>query len=194
MKHAIWILGLLSLSSPAFAGMQLGLSGAWAQHHLGLETHTMQMGKASLSVDLGSYFRIGYSFSQTSQHIEGYEDEAEDGEDPIYVAFEQDVLMNSHSVDLFAILYAGSIMTPYIFAGGAMKYFVLEKRKVGRTPKRETGEEPSPNFGAGLSISITKSFAMKIANTWSMGVKKTIDGEVGMARDSQFEVGISYSL
>jgi hypothetical protein len=181
-------------SSTALAGVSFGVSGAWAKNHLGLETHTMQMGKATMSVDLGSYLRLGYSFAQILQHREGYENQAEEGEDPSYIYFEQDVAQNSHSVDLFAILYAGSVLTPYVFAGGAMKYYKIYTEKEGKEPTMDEDSAPSPNWGVGLSISISKNFSIKLSNTWSLGMSKSIDGEMKSERDSQLEVGVTYAI
>jgi len=151
-------------------------------------------GKGSISVDLGSYIRLGYSYSQAFQHQEGYENKADEDEPRELVYREQDIRQTSHAVNLFIVLFAGDIFTPYIFGGMAMKYFVIDTKEEGEEPKRETGKGPSPNGGAGLSIALNKNFSLKFSYTLSLAVKEDYYGETSSATDTQFEVGLSYKI
>jgi hypothetical protein len=199
LKFGIVCLALTTISFfslPAFAGMDLGVSGSYAVSHLGLQTHTSKSGKASVSIDLGQYFRLGYSYKVMNQFREGYVDKAEDEAEENLVAFEQEVTQTTHAVDIFAILYAGQVFTPFIFVGAAIKSFKITYQEEGGKPEEDNlGPIPVPNYGAGLAININRQFSLKITNTWSTGfTQEPGDDEARSVRDSQLDIGINYRI
>lgn len=186
---------ILLQSSGAIAAVSIGLSGSWAKNHLGLQSQTTQSGKASVTADLGPYFRLGYSFRQTFQNRKGYIDKASDGEDEDLVYFEQSVNMMTHSMDIFAVLYAGRIFTPFIFVGAAVKYYKITIEEEDTDEKHsEYGPLPVPNYGLGMAVAINRTFSAKITNTWSSGVSTDAEGKSRRVRDSQIDIGISYKI
>jgi len=176
------------------AGITLGIAGSQSKSHLGLQELSTVSGKGSISVDLGSYIRLGYAYSQAFQHQEGYENKAAEDEPKELVYREQDIRQTAHTVNLFVVLFAGEIFTPYIFGGMAMKYYVIDTKEEGKDPVRETGSGPSPNGGAGLSIALNKNFSMKFTYTLSMASKEDYYGKKTAATDTQFDVGLSYKI
>jgi opacity protein-like surface antigen len=177
-----------------YASSEIGVHGNWSKNYLGLETHTSQSYRGTISTDLISIFRIGYSYRHGYQHREGYQDVSADPENPSYRYFEQDVLQKTHSVDLFIILYAGEMLTPYIFVGMARKDYEITIREEGGEPTHAKATVPGPTWGAGLAIALSSNFVLKASNTWSIGQTTNIQGETKMMQDSQMDVGISYRL
>lgn len=194
--QAILLLGICGFAPQSYAGMDIGLSGGFGTAHLGLQTHTTKSGSASVSIDLGSYFRIGYSYRLTNQYREGYMEKANSGDEKKLVYFEQEVLQNTHSLDIFAILYAGQVFTPYVFVGAALKSYKITYEEEGTAPEKDTlGPIPVPNYGVGLAINISRSFKLKLSNTWSTGfTQKPGENETQNVTDSQLDVGISYRI
>lgn len=176
----------------AMAGLHLGISGTAATNHLGRQTQKVQAGKGSLAVDLGSYFRLSYSFQAKLQSREGQLESSEvDGE---YIDFKEEINQTGHSIDLFVILYAGELFTPFVFVGGALKHYRIYYEEEGEEPTEVEGPLPGYNYGAGFAISLNRSFSLKITNTWSPGVTINKAGEERDIRDVQTDVGINYHL
>lgn len=192
----VTILGSLFYSSLAFGAVHFGISGNAKTDNLGLETHRSQSGKASVSFDMGSYFRLGVSALREMQQIEGYRNFSDDKDaDP--VEFNSRVVVDVYSLDLITVLYSGEIFTPFIFVGAALKNYEVatESEIAGIDESDAMTYGPVPNGGGGLAISLSRDFSLKLTYTMSPGV--TFDPETKEGKrvlDQRTDVGISYRL
>ncbi len=184
----------LSLANESLATIRLGIAGSQSKSHLGLQELTSVSGKGSISFDIGSYVRLGYSYAQAFQHQEGYENKADEGEPKELVYREQDIRQISHSINLFIVLYAGEIFTPFIFGGGGIKRYIIDTNEEGADPDHKDVTIPSPSGGAGLSIALSQNFSMKLTHTSSLGMSEDVNGKEASEIDTQFDVGLSYKI
>lgn len=191
-KKATLSLYLISLlSTPASAGMQLSLGGSHSQSNAGYQKIESGAGSAGLSLDLGDYFRIGYTHRQELSSTTGYQLKEATNQ---YVYFESLSHVKSNSVDLTLILYAGEIITPFIFAGVTVKQYSTDMQEADGTHEHMELTYPGPQGGAGLGIRLNQKFSLKITYTMSPGVTQLPGALAESTIDTYTQVGISYSL
>ena len=188
----VTLIVLLS-ANPVLAAVHFGVSGTVSTSNLGLETTRKQSGKGSVAIDLGSYFRLGYSFRKIHEQEENYR---RDEDTSNLYRSEQDMVLDVHAFDLIAILYAGELFTPFVFVGAAWKYYDISyyDEEEGRG-SNQLFMGPVENYGGGLSISLNKDFSLKVTTTWSPGWKinpDDPDGKLEKVRDVQTDIGLSY--
>jgi len=196
-KFIFIFLCAMTVTSLATAAVHVGISGSVATNNLGLEVHRSQAGKASLGLDLGSYFRLSLSAQQRVEREHGYKDMAEDEEDEDLVAYEAEIRQMTYALDLIAVLYQGELLTPFIFVGAAFKGYDINSQTEGEEPVHaEAWYGPVPNYGGGLAVSLNKNFSLKLTNTWSDGVRVDPDdtSKQRKVRDVQTDIGLSYKF
>jgi opacity protein-like surface antigen len=185
-------------STPAFSAIHFGLSGSAATSHLGLETHKTQSGKASVAVDLGSYFRLSLGAMRQIQNESGYKNFTDD-DNAEAIPYKATTAQNVYSLDFIAVLYAGEIFTPYLFVGAAFKnYEISVSSEGGPNESTQFSFGPVPQYGAGLAVALSKDFSLKLTYTMSDGVvKDPAKPEEDPGRrvsDTRVDIGISYKL
>jgi hypothetical protein len=196
MTKSLFAFVLLFTSQIAFSAIHVGLSGSAATNNLGLEEHHSQAGKASIATDLGSYFRLSLSGQYRTETEEGHKDIAQEGETERLVAYSAETDQTAYALDLIAVLYSGELVTPFVFAGMAIKSYIINMDTQGEGHQHYSDSYPAPDYGVGLAFSLNKNFSLKITNTWSIGVR--IDPEdtskVKRVRDIQTDIGLSYKI
>lgn len=177
-------------AATGLAGVQFSLRGSQSNSNAGLQEVKSSSGSAGVSFDLGSYVRLGYTFSAQTQSAKGW---VEDEDTSNYYIYDSRSIMTSSGIDLTLILYAGEVFTPYILAGGAMKSYDIETYQENKGRKKNVGKIPSPTGGAGLSIRIGKQFSLTLSQHYSVGIKEVPGQESESAIDVSSQVGIQYS-
>ena len=195
IRHQIFVTifsALLCLESgSSYAVMHLSLSGSHSDSNAGLQKIEAGSLSASVAFDLGDYFRLGYTHMQQLQSAIG---NTQDQETKVYTAIRSKSHVVSHSVDLTAILYAGEIFTPYIFAGMGVKTYNIENKEGDKPTEKTTVTIPNPNGGAGMAIRLNQKFSLKLSYTVSPGVKQEPNKPQEGTTDSYAQIGIQYSL
>lgn len=190
------IAAVISLQAAAIqAAVHFTLSGSRSDSNVGLIQVDAANLSGSLSFDMGTYLRLGYTHLQALQSSEGYtqEKEAADGTPGAYTPYTSSSHITSHMVDLTVLLYAGETFTPYIFAGYGKKFYRTESKEGDEATKVNIGSYPTPGGGAGLAIKMTQRFSLKLSHSLSLGVKQRPNKLDEMTVDSSSQVGIQYT-
>lgn len=188
-----YILALVLLcSSPAFAGVYLGIDGAYGKSHLGLLTKETGSIGGSITIDLGANLRLGFKHKQEQSVTKGY---VEDDASPnTYHTYREKMQVVANAGNLILVLYNGEVFTPYIFAGFALKMYQIEVEKDGLVSTTSI-TVPGPNGGVGLLIRMSQRFSLKATHTLSIGVQQdAVTGKSEQTLDSETDVGIQYSF
>jgi hypothetical protein len=178
-------------SSSADAAMHVSLMGSHSQANAGYQKIESGSGSAGVAIDLGQYFRLGYTHRQELSATKGYKDKNDDNQ---FVYFESLTHITSNDVDLTLILYAGDIFTPFIFAGVGVKHYVIDMVEADGTREHNDFVYPGPQGGAGMSIRINQKFSLKLTYTMSPGVSKLPGEKEQGTIDNYTQIGISYTL
>lgn len=182
---------VLTFSQPAHSGVQVTLGGSHSKSNAGYQKIESGAGSAGVSLDLGEYFRIGYTHRQELSSTTGYQLKEATNQ---YVYFRSLSQVTSNSVDLTLILFAGDYVTPFVFAGLSVKNYSTDAIESDGTRESMRLTYPGPQGGAGLGIRLNQKFSLKITYTMSPGVTQ-IPGQQGSATtDTYTQVGISYAL
>jgi hypothetical protein len=181
----------LLVPTSSFSAMHLSLSGSHSDSNAGLQKIQGGSLSGSVSFDLGSYFRLGYTHLQQLQSAAGYTQDADTKE---YTAIKSKSHVVSHSVDLTAVLYAGEIFTPYVFVGMGVKSYNIENKEGDKPAEKISVAIPNPNGGAGMAVRLTQKFSLKLTYTVSPGVKQEPNKPQESTTDSYAQVGIQYTL
>ncbi len=191
---------VLTLSaSPALAGVSLGISGTDSTSNSLFKTKDSGGISATISLDLGSYFRIGYTHRQATETEDGWEAQT-NGTETSLVPIDKYYKEYSNAIDLTVVLYQGQIFTPFIFGGGVCKRFRINN-KVGdqHDAYSDKSECPLPNGGFGLAINLNQNFSLRFSRTYSAAgitVQQQEDGSFLPKRaiDVYSQYGITYKL
>ncbi len=182
---------ILLPSSLARAAVNLTLGGSHSQSNAGYQKIESGAGSAGISVDLGDYFRVGYTHRQELASTTGYQLKEATKQ---YVYFESLSHVTSNAVDLTLILYAGDIVTPFIFAGVNVKHYSTDNKEADGTHEHLDLVYPGPQGGAGIGIRLNQKFSLKVTYTMSPGVTQTPDQPAAQTLDTYSQLGISYAL
>lgn len=199
---------LLSASSVASAGMHFTLAGSHSVANAGYQKIESGAGSGTVDIDLGEYFRIGFTHREELASTTGYAllkkadgtTKTNDAGVEQYGKFASLNKSITNSVDLTIVLYGGDIITPYIFGGIAMKSYDIETEQQtdltsGTVTKEKTHVAfPTPSGGAGLAIRLGQKFSLKLSHTLTQGVKQLPGEPLEKTTDGYSQVGISYAL
>jgi hypothetical protein len=195
LRHtlSVIILGAITFltAQTSQAAMHVSLMGSHSQSNAGYQSIESGAGSAGVAFDLGQYFRLGFTHRQELSSTKGYKNKEETN---TYVYFESLSHVTSNDVDLTLILYAGDIVTPFIFAGVGVRHYVTDMQEADGTREHMDFVYPGPQGGAGLSIRINQKFSLKLTYTMSPGVSKLPGEEEKSTLDNYTQVGISYTL
>ena len=175
----------------ARAALHLSLGGSHSESNAGYQKIESGAGSAGLSIDLGDYFRVGFTHRQELSSTSGYQLKEATNQ---YVYFQSVSHVTSNAVDLTLILYAGEIVTPFIFAGVNVKHYSTDTQEADGTREHMELTYPGPQGGAGLGIRLNQKFSLKITYTMSPGIKQLPGEQAVSTTDTYTQVGISYAL
>jgi hypothetical protein len=178
-------------ASFAQAAINLSLGGSHSQSNAGYQKIESGAGSAGISIDLGDYFRVGYTHRQELAATTGYQLKEASKE---YVFFQSLSHVTSNAVDLTLILYAGEIVTPFIFAGVNVKHYSTDNRESDGTYEHLDLVYPGPQGGAGLGIRLNQKFSLKVTYTMSPGVTQIPGQAANQTLDTYTQLGITYAL
>jgi len=187
---AFAILILLAETSPIMAYTHFGLSGSGSTKNVEYETNTDRSISGSIAIDLGSFFRLGYTRRYAWESKQGYEDGNKDGQ---YGTFYDTSSQVINGFDLTMMLYHGDVFTPFISGGIALGQYHREYQigeEAGETDRSFVG----PTVGAGLAIAINENFSLKLSRTWMPAVRTRPGSEPERVLDDFTQIGISYRL
>ncbi len=125
-------------SQVALAAIHLGLSGSHETATLYYEYEETVKTKASVAVDLGSYFRISASGLKSTETTTGYK-LIEDSKSAALYEFKAQTNITAMSLDLMTILYANDYIMPFIFAGGIRKLYTMKVYIANGTSGAQSG-------------------------------------------------------
>ena len=180
-----------SISGTSLAAVHLSLGGSRSESNAGYQKIESGAGSAGVSIDLGEYFRVGYTHRQELSSTTGYHLKEATNQ---YVYFQSRLHVVSNGVDLTLVLYGGEIITPFIFAGYALKQYTTDMQEADGTTEHMYLPLPSPEGGAGMAIKLNQKFSLKITYTMSQGVTQLPGGEAQPVIDSYTQLGIQYAL
>jgi hypothetical protein len=208
--NAIIAWALLGTSGMANAGMHFTLSGSHSVANAGYQKIETGAGSGTVDVDLGEYFRIGFTHREELASTTGYAPlKRTDGSTykdsagaERYGKFASLSKSKTNSVDLTIVLYAGDIITPYIFGGIAQKsydietqsQYVNESGEVVNAVEKTQVSFPTPSGGAGLAIRLSQKFSLKMSHTMTMGMKQLPGEPLEKTTDGYSQVGISFAF
>jgi len=182
---------LLMVTKPAEAAVKFSLSGSRSESNAGYQKIESGAGSIGLSMDLGEYFMVGYSHRQELSSTVGYQQKAATS---TFVYFQTLSHVTSNAIDLTLILYGGEVVTPFIFAGLAVKHYIVDTKEADGTVEHLDMPHPGPQGGAGLSIRLNQKFALKLTYTMTDGIKQLPGENAEMSIDTYTQMGITYSL
>lgn len=191
IKLSAALVSVIFCSENSLAAVQISLGGSHSESNAGYQKIESGAGSAGVSIDLGSYTRLGYTHRQELSQTTGYELKEATNQ---YVYFRSRSHIIANAVDLTLILYAGDIVTPFVFGGISVKNYNTEMVQADGTREKLHLTLPGPQGGAGLSIRLNQKFSLKLTYTVSDGVKQIPGSEGERTIDSYSQVGISYTL
>lgn len=184
----------LLAAPPAYSFVSFGIAGSGSTTSGGWESSDELSASGSISLDLGSYFRVGFTHRQGTENKGGYKFTKTASGEVGYYQFESNVKTISNSVDLTLVLYQGELLTPFIFGGIACKKYQVKALDLEGRTEYETPDCPVPNGGFGLAIALSERFSLRFSKTYSPGKLFYPTGEMEATLDSYSQVGISYKL
>ncbi len=189
------VMASLLMASPAYAYLSFGLAGSGSTTHGGWEVKDEMSASGTISLDLGSYFRIGYTHRQSREQKDGYKFTSTSSGQIGYYEFQSNVRTIANSVDLTLVLYQGELLTPFIFGGIACKKYLVKSLDLNGTTQYEVPDCPVPNGGFGLAFTLNQNFSLRFSRTYSPGQVYSPTGEKPRnVLDSYSQVGITYKL
>jgi hypothetical protein len=194
MKKMILIFAFISVTfsaAPCLAGIKVSLSGSRSESNAGYQKIQSGAGSAGLSLDLGQNFMVGYTHRQELSSTIGYQQVQGTN---IFVYSKTLSHVTTNALDLTLILYGGEIVTPFVFAGLAIKNYVIDTIQAGEDPQRVSMPHYGPQGGAGLSIRLNQKFAFKLTYTLTDGVKQYPGESAEQTVDTYTQMGITYAL
>jgi hypothetical protein len=195
-----WV--LWSGATPALAFVYVSISGSDSSSNGGLQTYGSIGGSASISFDLASFLRLGYTYKQEYQTANGFAGATSSDCTDIdnlnnCETYSSSTRQVANSVDLTILLYQGQTFTPFLLAGAIKKdYETKTQTGTVESDVNYSQKIPQPNGGAGLYIRMTKDFSLKITYTVSPGqrLEDPISKKIDSVLDKETDVGISYQL
>jgi hypothetical protein len=185
-------LGITAFDTPAIGMVYFTLGGSQSRSNVPYQTYVSRAGSASVAVDVGEYFRVGYTHRQEFSNNTGYR--ALESQPGYYGEYISQTRVVSNSVDLNVILYAGELFIPYVSAGAVVKAYNSDIMTV---EGRETGSftlPPVPNLGGGVGIRLNRNFSLKLSYTVSQGVKQEPGGIQEGILDTYSQIGVTYQM
>lgn len=184
--------GILVASQSAFGVVYFTLGGSQSQNNVPYQTYVSRAGSASVAVDVGEYFRVGYTHRQEFSNNYGYK--ASTNDPSLYSEFLSQTKVVSNSVDLNIILYAGDLFIPYLSAGAVVKSYSSEMSSIDGTESSRITLPPAPNLGGGVGVRLSRSFSLKLSYMVSPGVRQEPGGIQEGILDTYSQLGITYQL
>jgi hypothetical protein len=182
---------ILSISSQSLAAVKVSLSGSRSESNAGYQKIQSGAASAGLSMDLGEYFMVGYTHRQELSSTVGYQ-QLEAASTFVYSKTLSHVTTNA--VDLTLILYGGDVVTPFVFAGLAVKHYMIDTTQDGQEPQHVSMPHYGPQGGAGLSIRLNQKFSFKLTYTLTDGIKQLPGQNPEQTVDTYTQMGITYAL
>lgn len=186
------VAGALLTSQSAYGVVYFTLGGSQSQNNVPYQTYVSRAGSASIAVDVGEYFRIGYTHRQEFSNNYGYKVSASDPS--VYTEFLSQTKVVSNSVDLNIILYAGDLFIPYLSAGAVVKSYRSDMSSVDGTETASITLPPVPNLGGGVGVRLSRSFSLKLSYMVSPGVRQEPGGIQEGILDTYSQLGVTYQL
>jgi hypothetical protein len=185
------LMSIISVSNQGLAAVKVSLSGSRSESNAGYQKIQSGAASAGLSMDLGEYFMVGYTHRQELSSTVGYQ-QLEGTNTFVYSKTLSHV--TSNAVDLTLILYGGDIVTPFVFAGLAVKHYMIDTTLDGQEPQHVSMPHYGPQGGAGLSIRLNQKFSFKLTYTLTDGIKQLPGESAEQTIDTYTQMGITYAL
>jgi len=193
--HRLILLAILLQSSPVFAAITLSVQGKYASTSQALNTSYTRGGGGSLELDLGSYFRVGFTHQQDRTDRLSYVPRSADPAPTDYQKIQVTERSSMSSVDLSLILFATEMFVPYIFGGIALQQVATEYTIDDVYIGEQKGGGGAPTGGIGFVIRMGQRFSIRATNRWIPGERQeTPYVEKSKVLDSQTTVGVSFKI
>lgn len=192
----LFLLVIVGWSTPSLAGLNLELAGSGSQSNAGLTQQKDSSGSVSVGMDMGTHFQIGLSHRESIRDQSGLR-EIINGTTASYEAFASRTHAIINSVNFTIILYNG-VISPYVFGGIARHQYNTEIMTLTTESQDKFTIPMVPNYGFGFAIYLNENFSLKITQTFSPGIKTTLDttGQKvdKIVKDSYLDIGIRYKM
>jgi hypothetical protein len=200
------LLALLLFVCPSLAQASVYLSASYRASgvHAGWQKIESKGASAGISIDLGAYIRLGYTYEKSLQTADGYQDPdtaAHEGHAQQYRVYSL-VETRTNSVDLQVVLYPGTTVTPYLIGGAAMRKSLTtswdQTANGGAGAYTQAPYEdriPIPQGGLGLQIQMNAACSLTLQYIVSPGALATPEMPEGKKyMDGSGSVGIKYKI
>lgn len=202
-------LAVAAVSAQAQGSVYITAGYRASSSHAGWQSVVSQGKSGGLSVDLGRYIRLGYTYEESTQKLEGYEDPdavttpVDENNNPKQRRIASDVYTKTHSIDLQIVLYEGSVVTPYLIGGAALRDTVTKTLVPGSSTilvSKSHDRIPQPQGGLGLQIRLNEACSFTFQYIISSGIIATPNpvagGELEAKRttDGSGSVGLKYKI
>ncbi len=186
------VIGNLVLAPFADAAVYFTLGGSQSHNNVPYQTYESRAGSASVAMDLGEYFRVGYTHRQEFSNNTGYR--ALVTQPGYYGEYVSQTRVISNSIDFNIILFAGEIFIPYLSAGAVVKAYHSGIETVEGSEASSFTLPPVPNLGGGIGIRLNRNFSLKLSYTVSPGKKQEPGGIQEGILDNYSQLGVTYQL
>ncbi len=188
---------LLLDTTLASAVVSISLSGSSETSNAALERQRSNSLSANISVGLGEHFLLGLTHRRSFDNKLGLKrQEATDQKSYDYFPFEDNTQNITNSVDLTVIPFNGTV-SPMVFGGVAKRDYAGQLDYQGNSLVSRQTLFPIPTYGFGMVIQLGMGMQLKITQTYSPGVKTTLEDGQEISRivkDSYTQIWIGYRL
>lgn len=189
---AVVLAGSFLINGSAQAMVYFTLGGSQSRSNVPYQTYVSRAGSASVAMDVGPFFRVGYTHRQEFSNNTGYR--ALVSLPGYYGQYVSQTRVISNSIDLNMILFAGDLLIPYLSAGAVVKSYSSSVETLEGNDSDSFKLDPVPNLGAGVGIRLNREFSLKLSYTVSPGKKQEPGGEREETLDNYTQLGVTYQL
>jgi opacity protein-like surface antigen len=196
LSWIVCLAGFLTAHSQAHAVTSYNISGSGSDNHYGIQTHQSRAGSVGVEYAVTQRLSLGVSHRQEIVHQGGHREiNATETQPAGYQSFTSDSRIISNAATVTVSLYNGVTLIPYAFLGLAKS--IIHTRETVDGENSDFHADPwGPQAGLGLSVKLSKQFALRLSYTASPGSiiqDPTIDPDDKVdATNSYVQVGLSY--
>jgi hypothetical protein len=185
------------LAAPSWAVISVELSGSASDSYLDTEHVTATSGTLGLSLGLGEHFMVGIGHNRSYNKKKGYQKyEDKTANAIIYYNASDDTETYTTYGDLTVILYNG-VVSPFIFGGIAKKEYYVTYTNPQYVYSKHLQLPLTNRYGFGLSFLLSRSFRLKLTQTYTPGEKISLVGgeeKTEKILEKYSEIGLSYRI
>lgn len=180
----------------ALGTINVGISGSNSSSSFFLESHKSTTISANVAIEVASFMHLGLTHRRSFIRKDGLKKEEISAGEYSYFSFTDNTDIVTNSIDVSIYPYRG-LVSPFIFGGVARRDYYTKVSYRGYTGKKRETLPAVPNYGFGLAVMLSRSFNLKITQTYTIGRGTVLEEgqEVEQqVRDAYTQLGIGYKL